>query len=96
MFYVCILQSNSRLYIGFTGDLKRRVNEHNTGRNRSTKPYLPWNLIFYEAYSNDKDAKRRERYFKTTQGRQAIRRMLTNQLSKSPLIDYDYEGSTTG
>jgi putative endonuclease len=96
MFYVYILQSNSHLYIGLTNDLKRRVSEHNTGRSRFTKRYLPWNLIFYEAYSNEEDAHRREGYFKTSQGRQAIRRMLKNQLVNQDSIDYDYEGSTTG
>lgn len=96
MFYVYILQSDSHLYIGFTSDLKRRVNEHNAGRNRSTKRYLPWNLVFYEAYSNNEDARRREKYFKTSQGRQALRRMLRNQLSNLSVVDYDYEGSTTG
>lgn len=96
MFYVYILQSDSHIYIGFTSDLKRRVNQHNAGRNRSTKRYLPWLLIFYEAYLNEDDAKRRESYFKTSQGRQALRRMLKNQLTNQTSIDYDYEGSTTG
>jgi putative endonuclease len=82
MFYVYILQSEAkhRLYIGKTTNLKRRVAEHNAGQNVSTKSYRPWNLIFYEAYLSQQDASRRERYLKTTQGHQAIRRMLQSHL----------------
>ena len=42
MHYVYILQSSKRnnwLYKGSTSDLKRRVVEHNSGKNFSTAPY---------------------------------------------------------
>lgn len=96
MFYVYLLQSNSRIYVGITTDLKRRLKEHNLGQNVSTKAYLPWEIIFYEAYSNEQDAHRREHYLKTTQGRQTIRRMLRCTLENSTMIRFDYQGSTTG
>ena len=96
MFYVYLLQSNSKMYVGITTDLKRRVNEHNKGQNVSTKAYLPWTLIFYEAYIKREDATRREKYLKTTQGRQALRRMLRYHLKDLKMIHFDYQGSTTG
>ena len=46
----------------FTADLKRRLNEHKTGNVDSTKNRQPLELIHYEAYLNEKDAKRREKY----------------------------------
>ena len=75
MFYVYILESikNRNLYIGYTNDLRKRFEEHNRGLNFSTKPYLPWRLIYYEACLNIEDAKRRERYFKKSEGRKAIK-----------------------
>jgi putative endonuclease len=78
MFYNYILYSEKarKLYIGFTRDLKRRIIEHNQGKNFSTKPYKPWKLIYYEACLNEEDAKRREKYLKTTQGQRLIRRRL--------------------
>jgi putative endonuclease len=93
MFYVYILQSkkNGKLYIGKTSDLKRRVKEHNAGQNLSTKSYTPWDLIFYEAYTEHEDVNRREKYLKTTQGRQTIKRML-----KFHFINLNNQGSTTG
>ena len=78
MFYVYLIQSieDRELYIGYTSDLKKRLKEHNQGLNRSTKRYLPWKLIYYEACKNEKDARRREGYLKTTQGGRLIKRRL--------------------
>lgn len=48
-FYVYILESIKRsdeLYIGHTHDLVKRIKEHNSGKNISTKRYMPWNLIY--------------------------------------------------
>jgi putative endonuclease len=75
---VYVLQSlkNESLYIGYTTDLRKRLDYHNNGRNVSTKPYMPWQLIHYEAYRSGKDAERREKYFKTSQGSRLLKRML--------------------
>ena len=61
-YYVYILHNKNRnfLYIGFTENLRQRLKEHNSGKSKSTKPHIPLSLIFYEAYGNIKDAKRRE------------------------------------
>ncbi len=76
--YVYVLESlkNKELYIGFSDDLHRRLQEHNRGLNFSTKPYIPWQLIHYEAYLNKDDAERRENYLKTNQGSRLLKRML--------------------
>lgn len=77
-FYVYVLQSikDKGLYVGYTNDLRKRIEKHNRGLNFSTKPYLPWQLIHYEAYLNQEDAKRREKYLKTNQGSRLLKRML--------------------
>ena len=77
-FYVYVLQSKIKdfIYVGFTHKLKKRFFEHNNKEELSTKAYAPFDLIFYEAYRNEKDAKRREEYFKTTKGKTTLRVML--------------------
>ncbi len=81
MFYIYILRNRkNKLYIGFTTDLKERLKKHNFGSVKSTKPYRPWKLIFYEAYISKKDAKRREKYLKTAKGRTTIKTMLAETL----------------
>ncbi len=63
MFYVYAIRSlikKSWLYIGYSNDLKTRVETHNKGEVKSTKGYRPFELIYYEAYAVELDARRRE------------------------------------
>jgi putative endonuclease len=73
-FYIYVLESDidRKRYIGFTNNLNRRIKEHIAGRNTSTKPRLPMRLIYFEACLSELDAKRRESYLKTTQGRRFL------------------------
>jgi len=84
MFFVYILQSlkDNKLYIGYTTNLEKRINQHNNGEVASTKPRRPLKLIFYEAYLDQKDALRREDYFKTTKGKRSLKIMLKEYFSK--------------
>lgn len=85
MFYVYLLESekNRNLYTGYTNDLKKRLLEHNQKKNISTKAYVPWKLIYYEACLDIQDAKRRESYLKTTQGKRLIKRRLKEYFYKN-------------
>jgi putative endonuclease len=78
MFYVYIIKSltDGKLYVGFTNDLRRRLKEHNEGRNFSTEYRRPFKLIYYEAYLSENDARDREKFFKTGWGRNYIKRTL--------------------
>lgn len=81
MFYIYILQNkDGDLYKGYTSDLKKRLKEHNRGLNLSTKKGLPWKVIYYEACLVESDARRRERYLKTTQGAMLLKRRLKDYL----------------
>ena len=77
-YYVYVLKSKVKdfIYIGFSEDLKTRVKTHNKGQNTSTKPYIPLELIHYEAYMDFKDAKRREIYLKSNKGKTTLKTML--------------------
>lgn len=84
MFYTYVLESlkNGDLYVGYTGDLKKRLQEHNHGTNVSTKSYLPWKIIYYEACLEEEDATRRERYLKTSQGSRMLKLRLREYLQR--------------
>lgn len=77
-YYIYILQSlkNNSLYIGYTSDLKKRFKQHNSGESKATKPFIPYRLIFYEAFLSRVDAKNREEYLKGGYGRKTINKML--------------------
>ncbi len=83
MYYFYILRSlkNKKLYLGYTSDLKNRLKSHNSGENSATKPYIPYELLSYTAFKNEKDALECEKYFKTTAGWKRIHRMLMNTLN---------------
>jgi putative endonuclease len=82
MFYNYVLQSlqNNNLYVGHTSDLQKRLKEHNNGLNLSTKPYRPWQIIYYEACLTETDAIRREKYLKTAQGKRLLKLRLKDYL----------------
>jgi putative endonuclease len=77
-FYVYVLQSlkDKKMYMGYTNNLRRRLEEHNLGKSFATKPRRPLKLIYYEACLNQEDAKRREEYFKVTGGRRFLAKRL--------------------
>ncbi len=84
-YYTYILESkkNNSLYIGYTSDLKKRFQEHNSGKSLATKPFIPYKLIFYEAFLNRIDAKNREEYLKSGYGRKTIKTLLNRYLNNA-------------
>ena len=72
MFNVYVLRSlrNNKRYVGFISkDLVVRLNEHNEGKNSYTRNNKPFKLIYSESFSQEQDARRRERFLKTGNGR---------------------------
>lgn len=84
MYYAYVLYSykDKKLYIGFTSDLKRRINEHKNGQARSTRYRGKLQLIYYEAFLSKTDALYREKYYKTGWGRNYIKRLLSTSLKE--------------
>ncbi len=86
MFYVYILKSlkDDKLYIGHTSDLKKRIKEHNKGKNFSTACRKPFSLVYYEAYKSQEDALTREKQlkkFKSSYGQ--LKKRIENSLLES-------------
>ena len=72
MYYVYLLRSipnPDQTYIGYTENLKSRLQAHNHGQSRHTSKYKPWDLITYLSF-NDKDiALSFEKYLKSHSGK---------------------------
>ncbi|MBI3985968.1 MAG: GIY-YIG nuclease family protein [Lentisphaerae bacterium] len=81
-FCVYVLRSHhdGGLYIGFTTDMDRRLDEHNSGKSPSTAPRRPFELVFCEFFLVKGDAQRREEYLKTSSGRRALKLMCRETL----------------
>ena len=77
-YYTYVLESlkDRKRYVGYTTDLRKRLEEHNEGKSFSTKPRLPFKLIYCEVCLDEEDARRREQFFKQTKGRRFITKRL--------------------
>jgi len=70
LWYVYFLELNDGdIYVGSTGDLRRRVASHQQGHVVSTSKYLPLFLRSYVAVEDEVTARRLERYFKSGSGK---------------------------
>jgi len=75
--YNYVLQNkDKKWYIGSTKDLRKRILQHNSGKNKSTKYGIPWKLIYCEININQKDTRARERYLKSGMGRKYLKNRL--------------------
>jgi predicted GIY-YIG superfamily endonuclease len=63
-------------YIGVTSDLRKRLFEHNNGKSSHTSKFLPWRLVTYIAFSNERKAETFERYLKSGSGHAFARKGL--------------------
>ncbi len=77
MFFVYALRSrkDGGLYIGLTSNLDRRIKEHNSGKERTTRHRRPFDLIHSESYATRIEARAREKFFKTGWGREKLKHL---------------------
>ena len=76
-------EKDRKFYTGFSENIEQRFDEHNAGKNISTKLRRPLRLIYCEAHTSKSDALRRERYFKTTKGKATLKQILKDALSNN-------------
>ena len=89
MFYVYILQSSKShiLYYGYTADLRKRFQEHNSGKSKFTKGHLPWKLMWYCAFDEQQKAKDFELYLKSGSGKAFVYKRLVNVALSKDVAD---------
>jgi len=72
VFYVYLIRSipfSDQVYVGFSGDLKKRLKTHNAGGSVHTARYKPWKLHAYFAFEEKNLAIKFEKYLKSHSGR---------------------------
>ena len=77
-FYTYVLSSkrDHKFYIGWTLDLKKRLEKHNKGFVKATKSRRPFILIYFEGCISKRRAIIREKQLKTGFGRAYLKRRL--------------------
>ncbi len=78
MIFIYVLKSLKKefRYVGITNNLEKRLGQHNDGKNKSTKFYLPFAIILKEEYPDYKTARRREKFLKSGEGRAQLDALL--------------------
>jgi len=85
--YILFSHKDKKIYIGYSTDLKKRIKRHISGKVPATKKRRPLELIHYEVFKNKKDAKAREIYLKSGNGRKQLKQSIKNLLTK---LNYNY------
>ena len=78
-FYVYMLKSKSVkpiTYVGYTNDIKKRINLHNSGKGAKFTRGRKWVLIYREKYKSKSEAISREYYIKRNR---SLRNKLKNE-----------------
>ena len=78
--YVLKSKLDNNFYVGYTTNLDQRLDEHNSGRVKSTNARRPFEVVYYEVCCNQKDALHREKYLKSSYGKRYIKNRLKNYL----------------
>jgi len=71
--YILINKSASKTYTGSTTNLGRRLSEHNSGKVSFSRAYRPYEIVHYEVFESQKEAREKEKFYKSTTGRRRLK-----------------------
>jgi putative endonuclease len=82
MFFVYAIKSVTRnyIYVGLTNNFDRRFLEHNSGKNKTTRPYCPFELILLEELPTRLEARAREKFLKLGSGKEFLKTLLVPKI----------------
>ena len=80
MFYAYVIKSihHDFYYKGHCEHPEERLAQHNSGMTVSIRPYLPFYLVYKEAFERRDEAIAREKYFKTSAGRRYLKNKMAS------------------
>ena len=81
--YVLESKIDRSWYIGYTTDVARRLTDHNRSKNTSTKAKKPWQILYFEAYRDKRDALGREKFLKSGSGRKYLKKQMAHYMVES-------------
>ncbi|WP_293010659.1 GIY-YIG nuclease family protein [Mongoliibacter sp.] len=81
IYYAHVLKSkvHNYYYKGHCKDLQKKLIQHNSGMTVSIRPYIPFEIVYFEEFETEIEAIKREKYFKTSRGREFLRKILAGR-----------------
>jgi len=75
MWHIYVIKSKEgKIYIGMSQDIQKRIQNHNSQKNYTTKRGSNWKLVYFEKCDSPNHAREREKYFKNTSGKEWLKR----------------------
>ena len=77
MYFVYAIKSRNKnyIYVGLTNNPERRITQHNTGKEKTTKSYAPFERILLEHFETRNEARLREKYLKSGIGKEYLKKL---------------------
>ena len=75
MFFAYVIKSihHDYFYKGHCEDLNKRLIQHNSGMTVSIRPFIPFEIFYFEQVATKEEAIKREKYFKSAAGRKFLK-----------------------
>ncbi|MBL7053345.1 MAG: GIY-YIG nuclease family protein [Candidatus Portnoybacteria bacterium] len=81
--YILISFKNKKLYVGYTSDLKKRFERHNSRQGgKYTSRNSPFSLVYYEAFLTKEEAVKQEKFYKSGYGKEVLKSKIGITLKK--------------
>lgn len=77
--YIIYSEKWNQYYVGSTQDFNARLEQHNNGRNPSTKGGAPWVLKYHEDFVGASLARKREFEIKKKKSRKYLEWLISNK-----------------
>jgi putative endonuclease len=74
--YILYSQSKDKYYIGYSQNPSERLLEHNAGATTSTRPGIPWIMVYTEECADKTTAIKRENAIKKMKSRKYIEKLI--------------------
>ena len=71
--YAISSEKKNYIYVGLTGNITIRFNQHQCGKEKTTRPYRPFKLIYTRKFSTRQEARDHEKYLKSGCGKELLK-----------------------
>jgi len=77
-YYIYLIESENDgiWYVGLSQNPKERLIQHNAGKSKFTKGHIPWLLLFEEKIGSLSEARKKEKYYKSSAGKRRLTKIL--------------------
>jgi len=78
--YILKSKIKDRFYIGSCENMDTKLEKHNSGNSRSTKAYIPWEIIYFEIFNSKTKALKREYALKKIKNKKTLLKIINKEI----------------